>query len=63
MYQKFQLSKPIEGKVGFVEMPDDTRIYTIASGSGKTTILLAHGYGFTNIEWTTRKQRIKAIKN
>ena len=51
MYQKFQLSKPIEGKVGFVEMPDDTRIYTIASGSGKTTILLAHGYGFTNIEW------------
>lgn len=51
MYQKFQLSKPIEGKVEFIEMPDDTRIYTIASGSGKTTILLAHGYGFSHIEW------------
>jgi len=51
MYKEFELSKPIEGKSEFVKMPDDTSIYTITSGSGKTTILFAHGYGFTNIEW------------
>lgn len=51
MYQKNQLSKPIEGKEEFVIMPDETRIHTISSGSGKTTILLAHGYGFSHIEW------------
>ncbi|MEL6537521.1 MAG: alpha/beta hydrolase [Bacteroidota bacterium] len=51
MYQKFQLSKPIEGKEEFVKMPDGTSIHTIASGSGKTTILLAHAYGLSHIEW------------
>lgn len=61
MYQKFQLSKPIEGKVEFVEMPDETRIHTISSGSGKTTILLAHGYGFTNIEWNILVERLNRL--
>ena len=51
MYQEFQLSKPIPGEIEFVEMPDGTRIHTISSGNGKTTILLAHGYGFNHIEW------------
>ncbi len=51
MYQQFQLSKPIEGQEELVEMPDGTLIHTITSGKGKTTILLAHGYGFTHLEW------------
>lgn len=51
MAQPFQLSKPIEGEEAFVEMPDGTRIHTISSGSGKTTVLLAHAYGFSHIEW------------
>ena len=51
MYQKFELSEAIDGKEELVEMPDGTQIHTIISGSGTTTVLLAHGYGFTNIEW------------
>ena len=51
MYQKFQLSKAIEGKEETIEMPDGTQIHTISSGSGATTVLLAHGYGFSHIEW------------
>ncbi|MEZ4905333.1 MAG: alpha/beta hydrolase [Spirosomataceae bacterium] len=51
MYQKFQLTEPIQGAEETVRMPDDTLIYTISSGSGKTTVLLAHGYGFSNVEW------------
>ncbi|MEZ4906051.1 MAG: hypothetical protein R2822_31910, partial [Spirosomataceae bacterium] len=51
MYQKFQLTEPIQGAEETVRMPDDTLIYTISSGSGNTTVLLAHGYGFSNVEW------------
>lgn len=61
MYQPFQLSKPIEGEVAFVEMPDGTRIHTIASGSGPTTILLAHGYGFSNIEWNILVEQLTQL--
>lgn len=61
MYEKFQLSKPIEGKVEFVNMPDETRIHTIDSGSGKTTILLAHGYGFSHIEWNIIVERLNQL--
>ena len=49
MYKAFELSRPIEGKVELVNMPDGTQIYTISSGTGKTTVLLAHGYGFSHI--------------
>ena len=51
MYEPFELSKPIVGKQAFVKSSDGTRIYTLASGKGDKTVLLAHGYGFTNIEW------------
>ncbi len=61
MYQKFQLSKPIVGKEEMVKMPDDTQIYTIDSGSGKTTILLAHGYGFSHIEWNILVERLTEL--
>jgi pimeloyl-ACP methyl ester carboxylesterase len=61
MYQKFQLSKPIEGNVAFVKMPDDTSIHTITSGSGKTTILLAHGYGFSHLEWNIIVERLNQL--
>ncbi len=61
MYEKFQLSKPIKGKEQLVKMPDDTRIHTIDSGSGKTTILLAHGYGFSNIEWNIIVERLNQL--
>ncbi len=61
MYQRFQLSKPIKGKEEFVNMPDDTRIHTITSGSGKTTILLAHGYGFSHIEWNIIVERLNQL--
>lgn len=61
MYQKFQLSKPIEGKIEFVKMPDNTRIHTITSGNGQTTILLAHGYGFSHIEWNIIVDRLNRL--
>ena len=61
MYEKFQLSKPIEGKKEMVEMPDGTRIFTIVSGSGNTTILLAHGYGFSHIEWNIIVERLNQL--
>lgn len=51
MYQSAELFKPIEGQIEQVEMPDGTSIHTITSGKGKTTILLAHGYGFNHLEW------------
>ena len=61
MYQKFQLSKPIEGTQETIVMPDDTRIHAISSGSGKTTVLLAHGYGFSNIEWNIMVERLNEL--
>lgn len=61
MYQRLQLSKPIEGKVELVDMPDGTSIHTITSGVGKTTILLAHGYGFNNIEWNIIVERLNQM--
>ncbi len=61
MYQKFQLSKPIVGKIELLEMPDETRIHTISSGTGNTTILFAHGYGFTNIEWNILVERLNKL--
>ncbi|MCI4671800.1 MAG: alpha/beta hydrolase [Bacteroidia bacterium] len=61
MYQKFQLSKPISGQEKFVEMPDGSQIYTVASGSGKTTILLAHGYGFSHLEWNVIVERLNQL--
>ena len=51
MYQPFELSKPIAGKEAFVNSSDGTKIFTITSGQGEKTVLLAHGYGFSNIEW------------
>lgn len=51
MYQKYQLTQPIQGKEEDVKMPDDTLIHTISFGNGSTTVLLAHGYGFSNVEW------------
>lgn len=51
MYEPFELSKPIIGKETFVSSSDGTNIFTITSGQGEKTVLLAHGYGFSNIEW------------
>ena len=62
MYQKFQLSKPIAGKEEMVKMPDDTQLYTIDSGMGKTTILLAHGYGFSHIGWNILVERLNELE-
>ncbi len=61
MYKEFQLSKPIEGNVEFVQMPDNTQIHTISSGNGKTTILLAHGYGFNHIEWNVIVEQLNKL--
>lgn len=61
MYQKFQLSKPIEGKVESVTMPDNTLIHTVDSGSGKTTVLLAHGYGFSHLEWNIIVEQLNQL--
>ncbi|MFK7797027.1 MAG: alpha/beta fold hydrolase [Aureispira sp.] len=52
MYQKFELSQPVEGKVELVEMPDGTQIHTITSGQGATTVLLAHGYSYDHTAWS-----------
>ena len=52
MYQKDQLSQPLAGTEEFVAMPDGTRIHTVASGSGPTTVLLAHAYGFSHQAWS-----------
>lgn len=51
MYQKNQLSQPIAGSAEFVVTPDGARIYTVSSGSGPTTVLLAHAYGFSHLAW------------
>lgn len=61
MYQKFQLSKAIEGKVELVEMPDGTQINTLISGTGQTSVLLAHGYGFSHIEWNIIVERLNQL--
>lgn len=58
MYQSAELFKPIAGQVEQVEMPDGTSIHTITSGKGKTTILLAHGYGFNHLEWNILVERL-----
>ena len=52
MYQKNQLSQPLAGTEESVVMPDGARIYTIASGQGNTTVLLAHAYGFSHQAWS-----------
>jgi pimeloyl-ACP methyl ester carboxylesterase len=58
MYQKFELSQPVEGKVEIVEMPDGTQIHTILSGKGKTTVLLAHGYSYDHTAWSVVIQQL-----
>ena len=52
MYQKNQLSQPLAGTAEFVVMPDGARIYTVTSGRGNTTVLLAHAYGFSHLAWS-----------
>jgi len=61
MYQSAELFKPIAGQVEQVEMPDGTSIHTITSGKGKTTILLAHGYGFNHLEWNILVERLTEL--
>lgn len=61
MYQAFQLSEPIAGNTEMVTMPDGTQIRTIISGSGKTTVLLAHGYGFNHLEWNIIVERLNQL--
>ena len=61
MYQAFQLSKPIAGKTEMVPIPDCTQIRTIISGTGKTTVLLAHGYGFNHLEWNIIVERLNQL--
>ncbi|MEM1219367.1 MAG: alpha/beta hydrolase [Bacteroidota bacterium] len=61
MYQAFQLSKPVAGKTEMVTMPDGTQIRTIISGTGKTTVLLAHGYGFNHLEWNIIVERLNQL--
>lgn len=61
MYQRSELFKPIEGQIEQVGMPDGTSIHTITSGKGKTTILLAHGYGFNHIEWNIIVARLNQL--
>lgn len=61
MYAAFQLSKPIVGITEFVKMPDETRIHTISSGNGDTTILLAHGYGYNHIEWNILVEELNRL--
>ncbi|MEO1713963.1 MAG: alpha/beta hydrolase, partial [Bacteroidota bacterium] len=56
-----QLSKPIAGKTEMVTMPDGTQIRTIISGTGKTTVLLAHGYGFNHLEWNIIVERLNQL--
>lgn len=62
MYQRAELFKPIEGQIEKVEMPDGTSIHTITSGKGKTTILLAHGYGFSHLEWNILVERLTELE-
>ncbi len=62
MYQRAELFKPIEGQIEKVEMPDGTSIHTITSGKGKTTILLAHGYGFNHLEWNILVERLTELE-
>lgn len=61
MYQPFELTKPIEGKEEFVHSSDGTKIFTITSGQGEKTVLLAHGYGFTNVEWNIIVPRLNDL--
>jgi len=61
MYQSAELFKPIAGQVEQVEMPDGTSIHTITSGKGKTTILLAYGYGFNHLEWNILVERLTEL--
>ena len=51
MYESGSLSKPIKGNEKIISTPDCTKIYSIEAGKGEKTIVLAHGYGFTNQEW------------
>ena len=44
-----------------VTMPDGTQIRTIISGTGKTTVLLAHGYGFNHLEWNIIVERLNQL--
>ncbi len=61
MYQRSELFKPIAGQIEQVRMPDGTSIHTVTSGKGKTTILLAHGYGFNHIEWNIIVARLNQL--
>lgn len=46
-----ELVREPEGEVHTVERPDGTRLYVRAAGEGPTVVLV-HGYGVTQLEWS-----------
>lgn len=50
-YSYEKLSKEPEGEEVMISCPDGTQIRAISAGSGKTTVVLAHGYSVTLVFW------------
>lgn len=54
------LCKEPIGEQRFIERPDGTRIRVLTTGTGPT-VVLAHGYGFTLLEWNVIWTQLAAL--
>jgi pimeloyl-ACP methyl ester carboxylesterase len=53
------LQRPLQGTPTTITRNDGTRIHAISNGSGKT-VVLAHGYGVTMVEWNVIAEKLVA---
>lgn len=51
MYPTGSLSTPLKGQEKYITTADGTQLWTIEAGMGDKTIVLAHGFAFSSIEW------------
>jgi non-heme chloroperoxidase len=51
MYSAGSLSTPLKGQENYITTADGTQLWTIEAGTGDKTIVLAHGFAFSSIEW------------
>jgi pimeloyl-ACP methyl ester carboxylesterase len=61
MYTPGSLSKKIEGNEAIIATEDGTQLFTVKTGEGEKTVVLAHGYGFTMDEWNVVAPNLVAL--
>ncbi len=62
MYTTAELNAPIDGQILVVEQEDGTKLHTISVGTGSQDIVMAHGYGASNIGWNVIATKLDLAK-